>query len=280
MFPFWRRRSPHLRSQGVEVRQEPVATATRCSNGLHVNSNDFRKFEDAATAARRLARDSGSCVRVERRGLRYRLLTEARSAEAAVREEPQPYRANTMFWSYVLSEREWNVATKRSTKMPVLRKSYRKRFANIVGSLGEHIAERWFRENDILFTSETQKTTHDYRLRNGLVIDVKTKDRTVPPRLHYECSVPLYNHEHQKPDYYLFISLQRESGEPSFARAFKFAYVLGICGQAALHEKGLRWSTGEVDLSNGTKFCTSCINVPIGELIAPVEAAIVLKRSC
>ena len=65
------------------------------------------------------------------------------------------------------------------------------------------------KQNNIPYTPELEKTTHDYLVGNGLTIDVKAKDRTVTPKFDYDNSVPLYNQTHQRPDYFLFISLER-----------------------------------------------------------------------
>lgn len=167
-----------------------------------------------------------------------------------------------------LSERLWRQAEQRVSETPVYDLSHRKEAANEVGCLGEIVAEKWFETNRIAIQDE-RVTTHDYRLADGKTLDVKTKDRTVKPLGRYECSVPLYNHEHQHPDYYLFLSLWRNSEfDANDIRRFRTAYVLGASDQELLKAKGVTWRKGDIDPDNGTQFWTDCINLKIVDLFS------------
>lgn len=174
----------------------------------------------------------------------------------------------------------WALADERASTKPIYKNSHRGIAANQLGCLGEIAAEYWMLREKIDFVNESSRTTHDYRLHNGIRIDVKTKDRTVPPLPRYECSVPEYNHEHQLPDYYLFVSLERDKsfGRSTDIRRYKFAYVLGAIRRQVLDEKGRRWETDQVDPANGTRFWTACINVRISQLERP-DATATLWRS-
>ena len=57
---------------------------------------------------------------------------------------------------YVYKETELRAVNQR-----VFEKSHRKDEANGVGCLGEVIAEYWMKHNNIPYTSELEKTTHD-----------------------------------------------------------------------------------------------------------------------
>ena len=97
---------------------------------------------------------------------------------------------------------------------------------------------------------------------------MKTKDRTAKPKKHYDNSVPLYNHSHQRPNYYYFISLLRKSHDNSDSiRRFSQAFIVGGIDLETLEKIGTRWKAGETDLRNGTKFWTDCINVSMEQLI-------------
>jgi hypothetical protein len=172
-------------------------------------------------------------------------------------------------------EELWSLAVERAATKPVYANSHRKRAANELGCLGEVAAELWMIREKVSFSDETSCTTHDYRLANGATVDVKTKDRTVPPLATYDCSVPAYNHSHQLPDYYLFVSLQRDKAYPLPAsiRRFTHAYILGGISLAQLESKGRRWNANEVDPANGTCFWTACINVRINQLEPPAKVA-------
>jgi len=122
----------------------------------------------------------------------------------------------------------WNEVDRRAADLPIFNGSHRKLAANIVGCLGEVVVEMWLDAEEVSITPELTETTHDYRLVNGSTFDVKTKDRTVSPRPYYDCSIPLYNHEHQRPDYYIFVSLERNgSNKDTSAKRYHTAWILG-----------------------------------------------------
>lgn len=155
----------------------------------------------------------------------------------------------------------------RASQIPIYENSHREEAANQVGCLGEVLAEYWFRINSVSYADERDKTTHDYRFANGKTIDVKTKDRTVEPQPRYDCSIPLYNHQHQRPDYYLFISLVRDKeGKTNDIRRFNKGYILGGANIGYLDRYGKHWKKDQVDPANGTKFWTDCINIKIKDL--------------
>lgn len=166
-----------------------------------------------------------------------------------------------------LDKSTWDEVDLRVSKLPIFKRSHRKGAANIVGCLGEVVVEQWLEAEGITIIPELEQTTHDYRLINGETFDVKTKDRTVAPKPFYDCSIPLYNHAHQRPDYYIFVSLQRDSKNKSeSADRYHTAFILGGINQAQLDKHGKVWRAGEVDPANGTKFWTDCKNVQVSTL--------------
>lgn len=155
--------------------------------------------------------------------------------------------------------------------MPVYAGSHRKGAANEVGALGEVVFESFLAGHGIPFTPR-YATTDDLELF-GATADVKTKDRTVRPQPHHECSVPLYNHEHQRPSFYVFVSLlrDRKAAVPGIER-FTCAYLLGWASLKQV-DSGKRWEAGEVDPENGTQFWTACLNLAIRDL-RPMEVLV------
>lgn len=159
----------------------------------------------------------------------------------------------------------WALAEARASAMPVYRGSHRQRAANQVGALGEVVVEDYLRLNGVPFSSNYQ-TTSDISIF-GATVDIKTKDRTVPPEPDYDCSVPLYNHAHQRPDMYIFVSLCRERSDQSLALSrFKAAYILGWASLRRVDAVGRRWRAEETDPANGTTFWTDCLNLRISQL--------------
>jgi len=110
-------------------------------------------------------------------------------------------------------------------------------------------------------------TKLDYRVKGGFSVDVKTKDRTVLPKDIHEGTAPLYNHEHQRPDYYLFISLLRDKSiDEKDIRRFVAAQIVGAMDITTLDREGIKWKKGQIDPTNGMMFWTDCLNVFIHQL--------------
>jgi hypothetical protein len=148
--------------------------------------------------------------------------------------------------------------------MPILKGSHRGKAANEVGCLGEILIEELLLALKVPYEF-IGATSHDLKV-NGELWEVKTKDRTVVPQDFYDCSVPLYNHEHQNVDKYVFVSLLREGDQSLGVKRFPIAFVLGVASRQKLFENGRVWQAGEVDPSNGTKFWTDCVNLPVNQL--------------
>ena len=167
---------------------------------------------------------------------------------------------------------EWlEEAQLRAKALPIFNNSHRGFKANQVGCLGEVVFEAYMKARGQEVISELEETTHDYQLGNGMTVDVKTKDRTVVPQADYDCSVPLYNHSHQRPDYFFFVSLLRERGNNTEdISRWREAYICGVISYSSMNEKGVEWEKGQTDPRNGTTFWTSCLNIPVGELSHPI----------
>lgn len=167
-------------------------------------------------------------------------------------------------------------AAERLSAMRVYNLSHRGVAGNIVGALGEVVLERWLERQDIAF--EWLADTHyDYRIA-GETVEVKTKDRTVRPLPRYEASVPDYNVEHQRPDWYAFLSLQRQRGTGGLS-AYRWAYLVGISRAVDYHAAATRWDTDEIDPDNGTQFWTACWNVRHSRLGSADEARTAWKEA-
>lgn len=159
-------------------------------------------------------------------------------------------------------------ARRRAAEYPILAGSHRGVTANEIGALGEIIAESWLTRNKINFES-VRTTRTDLVLSNRETLEIKTKDRTVAPKPGYEASIPLYNHEHQQPNYYLFVSLERRRGTSSSLEDFHTAHIVGASSVRKMHQHGKIWKAGETDPDNGTTFWTDCLNIKIGKLVEP-----------
>ena len=172
------------------------------------------------------------------------------------------------YYKIELGSYHWELGKSRSDSMPVLYKSHRGREANQVGCLGEVLIEEFFTDHGVRFKDDRSEYTHDYNINQRFFLDVKTKDRTVVPRFYYENSVPVYQMDYQKPDFYYFVSLYRDKGtEKTDIRRFKEGYIVGGINRNKLYSIGKLWEKGSTDESNGTHFWTDCINIKMSDLI-------------
>lgn len=185
---------------------------------------------------------------------------------------------NISFTRVTITEEVFKKAELRAKTQVVFENSHRQEEANEVGCLGEMIAERWMQKENIEYEPELDKTTHDYIVGKNITIDVKTKDRTVVPKSNYDNSAPLYNHEHQRPDYFLFISLQRDKNSKSKdLRRFRTAYIVGSISYKELDKIGIPFLENEKDWRNGTKFWTDCLNIEMWQLVSINETIKLFK---
>ena len=156
-------------------------------------------------------------------------------------------------------------AQARADKVPALRRSMRGGQGNEVGAMGELVAMRYLDLIGIGYRDEGQ-VNHDLWTAYGTV-DVKTKERSVAPRMNYDCTVPDYNGDVQQPDMYLFVSLLSD-GSAGCGR-FLRGWVLGTISREKFYEDATLWRPGTVDLSNQWSATIVCRNVPVSALRPP-----------
>lgn len=143
-----------------------------------------------------------------------------------------------------------------------LRRSIRGGKGNTIGYLGEEIVAHYMKADIISNDEGTEKYNYDL-VKDGKKIEVKSKERTVPPKGHYDASVAETS-RHQKTDIYVFTSIQCNGGEP--VRAW-------ICGQKdakEYFEQARFYAKGDIDPSNNFEVLTDMHNMPYKDL-DPVE---------
>ena len=135
-----------------------------------------------------------------------------------------------------------------SIRLGVSEKTYRK--GVLVAYIGEEVVKKVL-DGDI-------KDTYDYDIiYNGIKVDVKTKERTVPPKPYYECSVADFN-TRQDCDEYAFVSVLNNMKE---------AWYLGKIGKSDFYKIATFHKKGEVDPANDFTFKADCYNIPVSKLI-------------
>jgi hypothetical protein len=137
----------------------------------------------------------------------------------------------------------------RAKKLPLLKNSIRKGEGKMVAYIGEEVVKQ-------VLGGEI-KDTYDYDIiYKETKVDVKTKERTVPPRDYYECSVADFNTK-QDCDEYAFVSVLHN---------LKEAWYLGKISKKKFYETATFHKKGEVDPDNNFTFRADCYNIPINKL--------------
>jgi len=153
-------------------------------------------------------------------------------------------------------------AKMKAKSLGSINNSIRKGGGNIVGYLGEEIVAHYMKADIISNDKGTEKYNYDL-VKDGKKIEVKSKERSVPPKDFYDASVAETS-RHQQTDIYVFTSIQCNGGEP--VRAW-------ICGQKdakEYFEQSRFYAKGDIDPSNDWKVKTACHNMPYKDL-DPVE---------
>ena len=155
-------------------------------------------------------------------------------------------------------------AAKEIAEKKAFKHSMRGSEANLIGTLGEIITYQYLNQLKIKTEFDLQ-FNHDLILLNNLTADVKTKERTVPPQLHYDCTVPEYNHHLQRPNIFIFVSLHATKNNKSFDR-FHTGYILGYISLKKLEKIAKHWTPEMIDISNKWTPTIPCYNVRIDQL--------------
>lgn len=153
--------------------------------------------------------------------------------------------------------------------LPIYRKSHRKEQANFVGTMGEVVVMEYLETLQI-------KYDKDYTVNNdisikGHTVDIKTKERSVSPLPHYECTVPAYLEEAQLPEFYIFVSLERSKNPvTSDVNRIHTAWILGFITYQQFHQRAEFIEEGRTEQS-GARFFTAAWNIPISTLVPMIE---------
>jgi len=142
----------------------------------------------------------------------------------------------------------------RAKTLPLLNNSIRKGKGVIVAYIGEEVVKKAL-DGEI-------KDTYDYDIVYGsdVKVDVKTKERTVPPEEHYNCTVADFNTK-QNCDEYAFASVLDD---------YSTAWYLGKISKEDFYKKAKFYKEGELDPDSPRGrdffFKADCYNIKISEL--------------
>jgi len=121
-----------------------------------------------------------------------------------------------------------STAQRIADSLPLLKNTMRGPQANEVGCMGKLVAMRYLEMCGIDHTKR-DKSYHSIQTARGLC-NVKTKERSVPPQEHYECTVQKTLQKAQSPDWFIFVSLQKQKGIKPLLQSSGF--VSGVMGRS------------------------------------------------
>ena len=125
---------------------------------------------------------------------------------------------------------------------------------NCAGFLGEEIVNDYI--NGVI------ENTYDYDIiKDGLKFDVKSKQTTVVPRTHYDCSVADFN-PNQKCDFYIFARILDD---------FSIGWILGFISKERFYQEARFMRKGQMDGSNDYIVKSDCYNLEIKRLTPITE---------
>lgn len=158
---------------------------------------------------------------------------------------------------------------KKNYNRHTLRKDNGGRFA---GFIGELLTIKYLNQQGVRYdwkNRNPKSPCYDFDVRvNDLRLEVKTKDRTVDPKLYYDCSIATY--QNQTCDFYLFTTLTRDD---QLDYPFRTATLVGYLPKTEYMDIARHLKVGDIDPSNGWKVSMECYNVaikelrPVGELV-------------
>jgi len=142
----------------------------------------------------------------------------------------------------------------RAKTLPLLNNSIRNGEGAIGAYIGEEVVKR-------VLNGEIEDT-YDYDVVYGdnIKVDVKTKERTVPPKEHYNCTVADFNTE-QECNEYAFVSVLNDHST---------AWYLGKISKEDFYKEAKFYKEGELDPDSPPStefyFKADCYNIPISKL--------------
>jgi hypothetical protein len=141
-------------------------------------------------------------------------------------------------------------ARAKAVEMGKIHNSILKGGGNVAGFLGEQVAI------SVLGGDWNNTYDYDFTTEAGKRVEVKTKQTSVKPLPHYECSIAKFNTK-QDCDAYAFVRVLND---------FSMGWFLGVLTKEAYFDKANFLKKGDVDPSNNYTVKADCYNVRIDQL--------------
>ena len=123
-----------------------------------------------------------------------------------------------------------------------------------IGSIGTAIVADYY-GGSVVDSEQWTVAAYDMVI-DGDKIEVKTKQRSVPPKHYYEASVTTQSLHVLDPDYFIFVSLLN----------LDKAFIMGPIEVIEFYDKATRLSAGDIDPSNNYVVRKDCLNIAYSEL--------------
>jgi hypothetical protein len=132
------------------------------------------------------------------------------------------------------------------------------------GRIGELVVMDYLQQHGIAYR-KVYSTRHDIVV-HGKRWEIKTKERSVEPRLEFDCTIPDYNADHQDPEVYVFVSLLSKDRRSDDLLRFESAWILGAISSEYFHEICTTHAPSDPPDVNGWVPTVACHNVPANAL--------------
>ena len=167
-------------------------------------------------------------------------------------------------WDALMIDRARN----KARKLGAIKNSILQGGGNLAGYLGEEAVASYINAEIISCNDGDDKYNYDI-WKDKTRIEIKTKRRTVPPLDYYDVSVAKTS-RHQRPDLYIFASIEfenmaMENGKRTY-RGIKNIWILGQAEPEDYFARAKIWQAGDVDITNGFKTHVDMYNLPISEI--------------
>tara|TARA_A100001515_G_scaffold144911_1_gene150706 strand:- start:1748 stop:2224 length:477 start_codon:yes stop_codon:yes gene_type:complete len=141
-------------------------------------------------------------------------------------------------------------ARAKAVEMGKINNSILKGGGNVAGFLGEQVAM------SVLGGDWNNTYDYDFTTEAGKRVEVKTKQTSVKPLPHYECSIAKFNTK-QDCDAYAFVRVLND---------FSIGWFLGVLTKETYFDKANFLKKGDIDPSNNYTVKADCYNVRIDQL--------------
>lgn len=122
---------------------------------------------------------------------------------------------------------------------------------NIIGNLGELVF------SELTNLPILNHIHYDFKTKDGLKIDIKSKGINLEPRGTFDVSVLEYSAVNQMNDYYVFVRIKKD---------YSKCWIVGQISKQDFLSKSIKYKAGDVDTSNNHRFMKDARNMLIKNL--------------